>query len=158
MKALIQRVDSANVRIDGETVGEIEKGYLVFLGVHKEDTEKDADWLAQKIVDMRLWNDPAGKMNLDLLEAGGSLLVISQFTLYGNARKGRRPSFDKAAGPELGNRLYEYFIQICRDKLQPSGGTVQTGRFGAEMKVGLVNSGPVTLIVESREPRRHSGD
>ena len=157
MKALLQRVERAEVRINDEIAGEIGRGYLILLGVHKEDEVGDADWLVKKILDLRLWDDADGKMNLDLAAVGGSLLVVSQFTLYGNARKGRRPSYDKAAGPEHGEELYEYFVQQARQLLEPNGGKAATGRFGATMKVELVNDGPVTLILESREPRRHSG-
>jgi len=127
-------------------VGKIGSGVMLLLGVSREDTESDADYLAQKILTLRIFGDEAGKMNRSLMEAGGSMLVISQFTLYGDCRKGRRPSFIQAADPDKGNALYEYFVARVREK----GVTVATGRFGAMMAVSLINDGPVTLILESR--------
>jgi len=127
-------------------VGKIGSGVMLLLGVSREDTESDADHLAQKIVNLRIFGDEAGRMNRSLLEAGGPMLVISQFTLYGDCRKGRRPSFIQAADPDKGNALYEYFVTRVREK----GVTVATGRFGAMMAVSLINDGPVTLILESR--------
>jgi D-aminoacyl-tRNA deacylase len=144
MKTVIQRVTSANVVVEGETVGEIGRGILVLLGVEKGDDEAKADWLAEKICGLRVFNDEAGKMNLSLQEVGGSLLVVSQFTLAGNCAKGKRPSFDTAAPLDEGKRLYEYFVEAVR-KL---GLKVATGIFQADMQVSLVNDGPVTFILE----------
>ncbi|MFA7061429.1 MAG: D-aminoacyl-tRNA deacylase [Pedobacter sp.] len=144
MKAVIQRVTSASVVVDEKTVGEIGRGSLVLLGVEKGDDESQADWLAEKIVNLRIFEDEAGKMNLSLPDIGGSLLIVSQFTLAGNCDKGRRPSFDSAAPPEEGKRLYDYFV----DELKRLGLPVATGIFQADMQVSLVNDGPVTFILE----------
>lgn len=144
MIAVIQRVTSANVVVDGQTVGEIGRGILVLLGVEKGDDEARADWLAEKIVNLRIFEDEAGKMNRSLADVGGSLLVVSQFTLAGNCDKGRRPSFDSAAPPEEGKRLYEYFVDVVKRFGLP----VATGIFQADMQVSLVNDGPVTFILE----------
>jgi D-tyrosyl-tRNA(Tyr) deacylase len=144
MKAVIQRVTSASVAVAGETVGEIGRGMLVLLGVEKGDDEARADWLAEKIAGLRIFEDDLGKMNLSVQEIGGSLLVVSQFTLAGNCAKGRRPSFDTAAPPEEGKRLYEYFVEAVRRL----GLQVSTGIFQADMQVSLVNDGPVTFILE----------
>ena len=145
MKAVIQRVTSAGVDVAGETVGRIGRGLLVLLGVEKGDGERDAERLADRIVNLRVFEDDAGKMNRALRDAGGSLLVVSQFTLAGNCSKGRRPSFDSAAPPSEANRLYEYFVAILREM----GVTTETGVFQAMMAVSLVNDGPVTFILES---------
>ena len=147
MRAVIQRVSSARVRVGGEIVGEIGKGFLVLLAVGKEDSEKDADWLAEKIVGLRVFEDEQGKLNLSLKDVGGEILIVSQFTLYGDCRKGRRPSFDQSAPPELAERLYNYFVEKVKEK----GVKVATGRFQAFMEVELVNSGPVTLIIDSQK-------
>lgn len=144
MKAVIQRVTSASVVVDGQTVGRIGRGILVLLGVEKGDDEARADWLAEKICGLRIFGDEAGKMNLSLQDVGGGLLVVSQFTLAGNCAKGRRPSFDTAAPPEEGRRLYEYFEAAARRL----GAPVATGIFQADMQVSLVNDGPVTFILE----------
>jgi D-tyrosyl-tRNA(Tyr) deacylase len=144
MKALIQRVTSASVIVEGKTVGAIGQGILVLLGVEKGDSEAQADWLAEKIAGLRIFSDSEGKMNLGINEVNGSLLVVSQFTLAGNCAKGRRPSFDSAAPPEVGKRLYEYFVQAARR----AGLPVETGIFQADMQVALVNDGPVTFILE----------
>jgi D-tyrosyl-tRNA(Tyr) deacylase len=146
MKAVVQRVVEARVEVDGEIAGAIGRGLLVLLGVAKTDTEADAAYLADKIVGLRIFPDEAGKMNRSVAEAGGDLLVVSQFTLYGDTRKGRRPSFDHAAPPEHARSLYEQFVRFCRD----TGLTVRTGVFQAMMSVHLINDGPVTLICESR--------
>ena len=145
MKAVIQRVSEAGVRVDGKNVGTIERGILVLLGVEKGDLAEDADWLAEKVVNLRIFEDGAGKMNLSLLDIKGELLAVSQFTLAGNCAKGRRPSFDTAAPPEEANRLYEYFV----GRVWELGIPVQTGIFQADMKVSLVNDGPVTFTLES---------
>ncbi len=154
MRAVLTRVTSASVTIDGEVVGSIGKGFLILLGVGPEDTEEHCRWLAQKMLSLRIFEDENGKMNLGLEDVGGQVLVVSQFTLYGNCRKGRRPSFTDAAGPDLGNRLYEKFLDICTEL----GYEPQHGRFGADMKVASVNDGPVTLILDTAElmdtPRR----
>ena len=144
MKIVVQRVTSANVIVDNRIVGEIGRGILVLLGVEKGDDEARADWLAEKIVNLRIFEDQAGKMNLSLGEINGGLLVVSQFTLAGNCDKGRRPSFDSAAPPEEGKRLYDYFVEA----LKRQGVSVQTGIFQADMQVSLVNDGPVTFILE----------
>jgi len=146
MKAVVQRVSESSVTIDNEVAGKIGAGLLVLLGVAVEDTEKEADYLAEKIINLRIFSDENGKMNLSLRDIGGEMLVVSQFTLLGDCRKGRRPSFIAAAGPEMGNALYAYFVDYMRQK----GITVATGRFGAMMDVSLVNDGPVTLILESK--------
>lgn len=145
MRAVVQRVTEASVRVSGETIGRIGPGLLVLLGVRREDDPGAADFLARKITSLRIFEDAAGKMNRSVKEAGGQVLVVSQFTLYGDCRKGRRPSFVDAAPPEIAAALYERFV----DKVRQEGTAVQTGRFGARMAVSLVNDGPVTLIVES---------
>lgn len=146
MKAVIQRVSGARVEVDGVITGAIGCGILVLLGVEQGDTEQDADRLAKKIIELRIFEDEAGKMNLPLADVNGSLLVVSQFTLLGDCSKGRRPSFVAAAPPSEGNRLYEYFVTRCRE----IGATVETGIFQAMMQVHLVNDGPVTFILASR--------
>ena len=146
MKAVVQRVSESSVTIDSEVAGKIGAGLMVLLGVAVEDSEKEADYLVEKIINLRIFSDENGKMNLSLLDVGGEMLVVSQFTLLGDCRKGRRPSFIAAAGPEKGNALYEYFVDCIRQK----GIIVATGRFGAMMDVSLVNDGPVTLILESK--------
>lgn len=144
MRALLQRVSSANVSINGRIVGQIDRGFAILLGVTHSDTEKEADWLANKVAGLRLFIDDSGKMNLGLADVGGSLLVISQFTLYGDARKGKRPSFTHAARPEHAEPLVNTF---CK-KLRAHGLTVETGVFGAMMQVEIHNDGPVTLMLE----------
>ena len=147
MRAVIQRVTRASVKVDGETVGQIEKGLLVLLGVAQDDTEGDADYLADKIVGMRVFEDADEKMNLAVTEVGGAILAVSQFTLYGDMRRGRRPSFDAAARPEQARRLYEYFVE----KIRAAGVRCETGKFQAMMEVELVNDGPVTILIDSRK-------
>ncbi|MGH9462906.1 MAG: D-aminoacyl-tRNA deacylase [Vicinamibacteria bacterium] len=149
MRAVLQRVTSARVQVDENTIGEIGKGLLILLGVSREDAEPDASWLAEKVATLRIFRDSEGRMNLSIKEAGGSALVVSQFTLMGDSRKGRRPSFDKAASPEQAERLYERFVELLRAELGPDL-EVATGSFGAYMSVSLVNDGPVTLILDSR--------
>ena len=146
MKAVIQRVREARVEVDNVTVGTIDRGILVLLGVERGDEEQDADRLARKIVELRIFEDQAGKMNLSVQEIGGGILAVSQFTLAGNCSKGRRPSFDTAAPPDEGKRLYDYFVNRIRE----TGITMATGIFQADMQVTLVNDGPVTFILESR--------
>ena len=154
MRAVLTRVRSASVTIDGEVVGKIGKGFLILLGVGPEDTREDCRYLAQKALGLRIFEDENGKMNLGLDQIGGEVLVVSQFTLYGNCRKGRRPSFTDAAPPELGNELYEAFLQEC----EALGYPPQHGQFGADMQVESVNDGPVTLWLDTQqlmeEPRR----
>ena len=145
LKAVIQRVSSATVEVDAKIAGRIGKGILVLLGVEKGDEERAAAWLAEKIVNLRIFEDGEGKMNLSVRETGGELLAVSQFTLAGNCAKGRRPSFDSAAPPEEANRLYEYFVGKLRCAKLP----VKTGVFQAMMQVSLTNDGPVTFILES---------
>lgn len=145
MRAVIQRVSRAKVTVDGEITGEIGRGILVLLGVSRLDTEKEAVYLLEKIVNLRIFEDAEGKMNLSLLDARGELLVVSQFTLYGDARKGRRPSYIEAAAPERANRLYEFFVAEARKQIAK----VATGRFQAMMDVELVNDGPVTIMLDS---------
>ena len=153
MRAILQRVTRAAVLIDGQTVGQIECGLLVLLGIGQDDSAEDARWLADKIVGLRIFNDDDGKMNRDLAEVGGALLVVSQFTLYGDCRKGRRPSFVAAADPDQAIPLYEEFLRAVRAQGIP----VQTGQFGAMMEVELVNDGPVTLIVEREQKEKPTG-
>ena len=146
MIAVVQRVSSASVDVAKTRVGEIDAGLLVLLGVGHEDTERDVDYLVDKITNLRIFEDENGKMNLSVRDVGGSLLVVSQFTLLGDCRKGRRPSFGNAARPDVAVPLYEAFAR----KVKASGLSCETGQFQAMMDVSLVNSGPVTLIVESR--------
>ena len=150
MRAVIQRVSSASVRVDGETVGAIDRGFLVLVGVTHGDTRAEADWLARKIAGLRLFEDAASKMNLGLADIGGAVLVVSQFTLYGDTRKGRRPDFLQAARPEHAEPLITYYV----DQLRSQGLTVATGRFQAHMEVTLVNDGPVTLWLDTADPMR----
>ncbi len=146
MKAVIQRVDSASVSIDGNEISRIGGGLLVLVGVEKGDSEKDADFLLDKMIQLRIFEDDGGKMNLSLLDISGELLVVSQFTLLADCRKGRRPSFTDAAEPEIATRLYEYLLTRAREKVAKVG----QGQFQAMMKVGLVNDGPVTILLDSR--------
>jgi D-aminoacyl-tRNA deacylase len=147
MKAVIQRVSSANVVVEGKIVGEIERGFLVLLGVKRGDTQEDAAYLARKIARLRVFNDEAGKMNLSLEQVGGAVLAVSQFTLYADTRDGNRPGFSQAASPDDGNRLYKTFCEMLRNENLE----VQTGIFQTEMKVSLVNDGPVTIVIDSSE-------
>src|SRR5262245_11331285 len=147
MRAVIQRVSKASVDVDGRAVGGIDKGLLVLLAVAADDSAGDADYLADKIANLRIFPDSEGKMNLSLLETGGGMLVISQFTLYGDARRGRRPSYTDAAQPEKANMLYSYFV----DRVRQAGIKTQTGVFQAHMQVSLTNDGPVTILVDSRK-------
>lgn len=145
MRAVVQRVRRSSVTVDGVVVGAIEHGFLVLLGVDVDDTESDADYMAEKIIGLRIFNDDDGKFNRSLLDVGGAVLLVSQFTLQGDSRKGRRPSFVKAARPEQAIPLYERVGDVLREK----GVTVATGVFGAHMDVELLNDGPVTLLLDS---------
>jgi len=145
MRAVIQRVSRAKVVVDGETVGEIGRGLLVLLGVAQADMQADADYLAHKTTGLRIFEDDAGKMNRAVAEVGGAVLVISQFTLYGDVRRGKRPSFDAAAPPQKARELYEYFI----DRIRRAGLRCETGKFQEMMQVELVNDGPVTILLDS---------
>jgi D-tyrosyl-tRNA(Tyr) deacylase len=147
MRAVVQRVSRASVAIDGDVVGEIGNGLLILLGVAMADTEKDADYVLEKVLNLRIFEDAAGKMNSSLLETGGDLLVVSQFTLYGDVRRGRRPSFIDAAPPVRANRLYEHFVANARTMVR----RVETGRFQEMMEVELINSGPVTILIDSEK-------
>ncbi len=146
MRLVIQRVTQASVTVSGEIVGQIGRGMMILLGVAKEDTVADVVFLVQKVADLRIFDDAAGKMNLSIRESGGEFLVVSQFTLLGDCAKGRRPSFDAAADPQKGEALYNEFV----NQLRASGHSVATGRFRAMMDVALVNDGPVTLVLESK--------
>ncbi len=154
MRAVVTRVKSASVTIDGQVVGSIGQGFLILLGVGPNDTEKECRYLAEKILGLRVFEDPDGKMNLGLEAVGGQVLVVSQFTLYGNCRKGRRPSFVEAAPPALGEAMYERFLALCQELGYPP----QHGQFGADMQVASVNDGPVTLLLDTDQlmdtPRR----
>ena len=145
MRLVLQRVSNARVEVGGEVAGSIEQGLLALVGVERSDSRADVDYLVDKVAGLRIFSDDAGKMNLSLKDIGGSLLVVSQFTLYADCRKGRRPSFDSAAGSELASELYEYFVESARK----TGLAVETGVFQADMNVHLVNQGPVTIILES---------
>ena len=145
MRALVQRVSEASVEVDHAIVGQISRGILVFLGVHHDDTEANADYLASKLIQLRIFPDSDGKMNLSLRDISGEMMVVSQFTLFGDTRKGNRPSYSEAAKPELAVRLYDYFVEICRGQ----GISVSTGIFQAHMRVRLINDGPVTLFCTS---------
>ncbi len=145
MRTVVQRVKEARVEMDGRVAGQIGVGLLVLVGVAKTDTRRDADYMADKVTGLRVFPDEAGKMNHDVKESGGSLLIVSQFTLYGDVRRGRRPSFDGAAGPEQARELYDYFVE----KVRARGVPVETGCFQALMSVHLINDGPVTIIVDS---------
>ena len=144
MRFLIQRVKKAQVDVDNKTVGKIDNGFLVFIGITHKDTKEIADYLVKKLINLRIFEDEKGKMNLSLNDVKGSILLVSQFTLYANCLEGNRPSFTEAAKPDFANELYEYIIDECKKK----NDKVQTGIFGADMKIELVNDGPVTIILE----------
>lgn len=144
MKFVVQRVESASVEVNKETISEIKKGYLVLIGITHSDTKEIADYMIKKLINLRVFEDENGKLNLSLNDINGELLLVSQFTLYGDCSRGNRPSFIEAANPKYANELYEYIINECKQKVQ----TVKTGVFGADMKVNLVNDGPVTIIIE----------
>ncbi|MFT4969261.1 MAG: D-tyrosyl-tRNA(Tyr) deacylase [Chitinophagales bacterium] len=147
MKAIIQRVSEASVQVNAQTIGAIQQGLLVLLGFENEDQQEDIDWMVQKIIQMRIFNDAAGKMNLSLLDVSGDILLISQFTLHASTKKGNRPSFIKAAKPDMAIPLYEQTISSFQHKLNRA---IQTGEFGADMKVSLLNDGPVTISLDSK--------
>ena len=147
MRAVVQRVSRASVQVEGKTVGGIDLGLLVLLGVGHEDTETDADYLADKITGLRIFEDADGKMNRSLIDVGGAVLAVSQFTLFGDVRRGKRPSFDAAARPEKAEQLYEYFVS----RVRASGLRCETGKFQAMMDVELVNAGPVTILLDSKK-------
>ena len=143
MKLIVQRVDNAKVEVDKRTVGKINKGYMVLIGIGEKDTEKEADYLVRKLINLRVFEDENGKMNLNIKDVEGELLLISQFTLYADCSNGNRPSFTNAAKPEKANSLYEYFCNKCSEEVN-----IQKGIFGAHMEVSLKNNGPVTIILE----------
>jgi D-aminoacyl-tRNA deacylase len=147
MRAVVQRVSRAKVTINGSTSGEIGQGLLVLLGVGRQDTEADVNYMAEKVAGLRIFEDEAGKMNRSVRDAGGSVLAVSQFTLYGDVRRGKRPSFDAAASPDLARRLYELFVA----QIQAAGLRCETGRFQEMMQVELVNEGPVTILLDSEK-------
>lgn len=147
MKFVIQRVNRASVSIDGTVAGKIDKGFLVLIGVSNEDTKEIADKMIKKLVGMRIFDDENGKTNLALADVGGALLLVSQFTLYANCKKGNRPSFINAGAPDMASEMYEYIIGECRKQVA----VVETGEFGADMKVSLENDGPFTIVLDSKE-------
>lgn len=146
MRAVVQKVSSSKVTVEGQVIGQINQGLMVLLGVTYDDTSKDVDYMVDKVTNLRIFEDEGGKMNLSLKDIDGEVLVVSQFTLYGDARRGRRPSFSNAARPEVANPLYEEFVE----KIKKQGINVGTGKFGAHMMVDLTNDGPVTILLESR--------
>jgi len=144
MKVVLQRVECAEVKVDGQSIGKIEKGILVLLGVSHEDTKEKVDKMVDKLSKLRIFQDENNKTNLSITDVGGEILIVSQFTLYADCRKGNRPSFTEAGSPELAKELYEYFIQACKSKFE----RVEKGEFGADMKISLTNDGPFTLVLE----------
>ncbi|MCL4128849.1 UNVERIFIED_CONTAM: hypothetical protein GTU68_019064 [Idotea baltica] len=149
MRALIQRVSFAKVEVEQQIIGEISNGLMVLLGVTHEDAQTDIDWLVKKITQLRIFNDDNGKMNLSVTDLKGEILVISQFTLFANSKKGNRPSYTRSAPPDISIPLYEQFVASLKNIFE---GKVETGSFGAEMKVSLLNDGPVTIMLDSRQP------
>jgi D-tyrosyl-tRNA(Tyr) deacylase len=147
MRAVVQRVSRASVKVKGELTGDVGIGLLVLLGVGQDDAEADADYLAEKVAGLRIFEDDGGKMNLSVKDAGGAVLAVSQFTLFGDVRRGKRPSFDEAARPEQAKKLYEYFV----GRVRGLGLRCETGRFQAMMEVELVNTGPVTILLDSKK-------
>ena len=145
MRFVIQRVTEASVTIDGEIIGQIGKGFMVLIGVAESDTEEIADKLIRKLIGLRIFEDEQGKTNLSLADVDGGLLLVSQFTLYANCKRGNRPSFIEAGKPDMANEMYEYIIEKCRESVEE----VQTGEFGADMKVQLLNDGPFTILLDS---------
>ena len=147
MRFVIQRVTESSVKVDGEVIGKIGKGFMVLIGVADSDTKDTADKMLKKMLGLRIFEDEQGKTNLSLDSVGGELLLISQFTLYANCKRGNRPSFIEAGKPDMANEMYEYIIEKCRDEVQD----VQTGSFGADMKITLLNDGPFTIILDSKD-------
>jgi D-tyrosyl-tRNA(Tyr) deacylase len=145
MRAVIQRVGRASVSVDGEELGAVGKGFLVLVGFTESDSDDIIRWMARKILSLRIFEDPDGKMNLDLAAVGGRILVVSQFTLYGDCRKGKRPGFDKSAPPDVAEAMYDYFVEVLREEAPFE---IETGVFQAHMDVSLVNDGPVTLVLD----------
>ncbi len=152
MRFVIQRVNQANVTVEGNIVGQISKGFLVFIGINNEDTQMIADKMIQKLLGLRIFQDENGKTNLDLKSVNGELLLISQFTLYADCRKGNRPSFTSAGNPQMAEQLYEYIIAQCKKEIP----VVQQGSFGANMKVSLENDGPFTILLDSEDLYKHA--
>ena len=147
MRAVVQRVDYANVKVNGDIVGEIDKGLLVFLGIGEDDGSEDLEYMVDKILGLRIFEDDLGKMNLSLKDINGEILVVSQFTLYGDVRRGKRPSFSSSANPELAEDIYEEFIRLCKEE----GIKTENGVFGAHMNVKIANNGPVTILIDSNK-------
>ncbi|MDF2882245.1 MAG: dtd [Clostridiaceae bacterium] len=147
MRAVVQRVKSSTVKVEDEVIGSIGKGFNVLLGISKDDTIEDAIYLKDKILNLRVFEDMEGKLNKSLLDVGGELLIVSQFTLYGDCRKGRRPSFIEALGGQEAKDMYDFFVEACRKDL----GKIQTGQFGADMLVNIDNDGPVTILIDSKK-------
>ncbi|MBP1744571.1 MAG: D-tyrosyl-tRNA(Tyr) deacylase [Firmicutes bacterium] len=147
MRAVVQRVKCSKVVVDGKVIGQIDRGFNVLLGISREDTAEDVKYMKDKIINLRVFEDDQGKLNRSLLDVKGELLVISQFTLYGDCRKGRRPGFTEALGGDEANSLYEEFVRLCREEVS----RVETGEFGADMMVSIENDGPVTLLIDSKK-------
>ncbi|MBI94988.1 MAG: D-tyrosyl-tRNA(Tyr) deacylase [Flammeovirgaceae bacterium] len=148
MRVVVQRVSQSNVKVSGEVVGEINEGLMVLVSFVDEDNDTDLGWMTKKIINLRIFNDDEGKMNRSVQDIGGDILLISQFTLHGSTKKGNRPSFIKAANPDFANVMYERFIKVLEQSL---GKEIQTGEFGGDMKVSLVNDGPTTIIIDSKD-------
>jgi len=148
MRVVVQRVSQSNVKVSGEVIGEIKEGLMVLVSFVDEDNDTDLDWMTKKIINLRIFNDDEGKMNRSVQDIGGDILLISQFTLHGSTKKGNRPSFIKAAKPDFANVMYEKFIKVLEQSL---GKKIQTGEFGGDMKVSLVNDGPTTIIIDSKD-------
>ena len=148
MRVVVQRVSQSNVKVSGELIGEIKEGLMVLVSFVDEDNDTDLDWMTKKIINLRIFNDDEGKMNRSVQDIGGDILLISQFTLHGSTKKGNRPSFIKAAKPDFANVMYERFIKVLEQSL---GKEIQTGEFGGDMKVSLVNDGPTTIIIDSKD-------
>ena len=147
MRVVVQRVSQSNVKVSGEVIGEIKEGLMVLVSFVDEDNDTDLDWMTKKIINLRIFNDDEGKMNRSVQDVGGDILLISQFTLHGSTKKGNRPSFIKAAKPDFANVMYERFIKVLEQSL---GKEIQTGEFGGDMKVSLINDGPTTIIIDSK--------
>ena len=148
MRVVVQRVSQSNVKVSGEVIGEINEGLMVLVSFVDEDNDTDLDWMTKKIINLRIFNDDEGKMNRSVQDVGGDILLISQFTLHGSTKKGNRPSFIKAAKPDFANVMYERFIKVLEQSL---GKEIQTGEFGGDMKVSLINDGPTTIIIDSKD-------